>query len=279
MAASNSLFDDSPSSDDTDSTQSTQLDEEWSDASDEDDDETPEREEPRKDAEDTNNKQLFATPQMQSAVHVMLTHLQEWWEHSEGLLQMMAAKKLPCASIKKMSDEIDTMLDKSISKLIETYSSDPSAFPISALVGTTRAIKKYLFLKVGEVCCQAGREDACAKMANVALVSLKKFRNSATDFYDQLLANLVQSMETSTATQDGEEFTTPDLQNLLAELSANPQMTGNPQMSAKSAKSAKPTKSAKPAKQEVQVPEKQTKSKSPLKSQRSKGLPTAARAA
>lgn len=247
MAASTSIFEGSPYSDDTDSTQS---DEEWSDATNEDD--APGQEAPSKDI-DARNQQLFATPQIQSAVHVMLTHLQEWWEHSEGLLQMMAAKQLPCSSLKKMSDEIDTMLDKAISKLIETYSSDPSAFPIAAIISTTRAIKKYLFLKVGEVCCQAGREDACAKMANAALVSLKKFRNSATDFYDHLLANLVQSMELSTTTEDDEAFTTPDLKNLLGELTAFPQMPDKTNKTDMSTKPAKSKSSPKDKKSKVDI--------------------------
>jgi len=139
--------------------------------------------------------QLFATPEMQSSVHKMLSHLQEWWEHSEELLEMMANKKLPCKSLVSMSEEIDNMLDKSISKLIEDVSIDPGAFPVAALISTARDIKKYLFLKVGEICCQAGKEDECAKMANKALVSLKKFRNSAGDLYDTILTQAMQEMD------------------------------------------------------------------------------------
>lgn len=172
------------------------------------------------------NNQIFATPQMQSAVHAMLTHLQEWWEHSEGLLQLMADKQLPCNSLKKMSDDIDTMLDKSISKLIETYSSDPSHFPISVLIDTTRTIKKYLFMKVGEVCCQAGKGDDCAKAAKAALLSLKKFRNSATNFYDEMLSHLVQGMSASdNAAPTSQDFDTPQLEALMDSLRLNDKPT------------------------------------------------------
>lgn len=176
---------------------------------------------------------LFATPKIQSSVHIMLTHLQEWWEHSEQLLQVMADKKLPCNTLRQMSDDIDTMLDKAISNLIETVSSDPSVFPVAALISTTRAIKKYLFLKVGEVCCQAGNEDKCAKMANVALTSLKKFRTSATDFYDQLLAHMIESMDQLDKQPDVDEFTTPDIKNLLDALTTKSDTQKTPDVQTK----------------------------------------------
>uniref|UniRef100_A0A6C0C2G7 Uncharacterized protein n=1 Tax=viral metagenome TaxID=1070528 RepID=A0A6C0C2G7_9ZZZZ len=235
MARHSELFDSTPN--DSDDNVSDQSLGEWSDSSDDSDDDTADDYQPSMKSDGKNTQQLFATAPMQSSVHTMLTHLQEWWEHSEQLLQMMAAKQLPCSSLKKMSDEIDTMLDKAISKLIETYSSDPSVFPVAAIISTTRAIKKYLFLKVGEVCCQVGKEDACAKMANVSLVSLKKFRNSATDFYDQLLAHLVQSMEAATTTKDDEAFSTPDLQNLLSELTVHSSMPDGKKATQKPTKS------------------------------------------
>jgi hypothetical protein len=168
--------------------------------------------------------QLFATPAMQTGVHKMLTHLQEWWDHSEGLLHAMAEKNLPCASLTKMSDQIDRMVDKSIEKLIKSVAADPAVFPIAALVGTTRDIKKYLFLKVGEVCCQGGRQDECAKMANRALVALKKFRNSAADFYDQMIAHVISGMTAAenTPAAGGGDISTPELENLLKQLQEAP---------------------------------------------------------
>jgi len=161
--------------------------------------------------------QIFATPEMQAGVHKMLTHLQEWWEHSETLLQMMASKNLPCASIEKMSDQIDKMLDKSIEKLIKSFAADPSVFPIAAIVNVTREIKRNLFLKVGEVCCQSANQDDCAKAANVALVSLKKFRNSANEFYDQMIAHVISSMDASEA-GGSDNIDTPEIQALLQQL-------------------------------------------------------------
>ena len=170
-----------------------------------------------------NQGQLFATPEMQAGVHTMLTHLQEWWEHSEVLMQLMAKKKLPCSSLEKMSDQIDKMVDKSIEKLIKSFSSDPAAFPIAAVVSTTRDIKKYLFLKVGEVCCQGGNQDACAKMANKALISLKKFRNSATDFYDQMIAHVIAGMTAHDDMADkADDISTPELENILRQMQAAP---------------------------------------------------------
>lgn len=173
--------------------------------------------------------QLFATPEMQAGVHNMLTHLQEWWEHSEVLLHLMADKKLPCSSLNKMSDHIDKMVDKSIEKLIKSFAVDPAVFPIAAIVSTTRDIKKYLFLKVGEVCCQGGNQDSCAKMANKALVALKKFRNSAADFYDHMIAHVISGM---TAADDAmapgsDDIATPELENILKQLQEAP-MTPEP---------------------------------------------------
>ena len=168
--------------------------------------------------------QIFATPEMQAGVHKMLTHLQEWWEHSEMLLQLMASKNLPCKSIERMSDQIDKMLDKSIEKLIKNVSADPSVFPIAALVKWTREIKLNLFLKVGEVCCQSANQDECAKAANVALVALKKFRNSANEFYDQMIAHVITAMD---ATEGGaDDIDTPEIEALLQQLMGSGQAAG-----------------------------------------------------
>lgn len=151
----------------------------------------------------------------------MLTHLQEWWEHSETLLQMMAKKKLPCSSLEKMSDQIDKMVDKSIEKLIKSFAADPAIFPVAAIVATTRDIKKYLFLKVGEVCCQGGNQDNCAKMANKALVALKKFRTSAADFYDQMIAHVISGMNAPDADSGAaDDIATPELENILKQMQA-----------------------------------------------------------
>lgn len=160
--------------------------------------------------------QLFASPAIQAAIHTMLSHLQTWWEDSEHLLQLMADKQLPCDTLTKLSDQIDTMLDKSIEKLIKTAASDPSVFPIQDLVGTSRTIKKYVFLKVGEVCCQKGEQDECAQAAKKALVSLKKVRNAGADAYDEMIAHLL----TNTGDTGDEAITTPELDALLRQLGA-----------------------------------------------------------
>ena len=161
--------------------------------------------------------QLFQSPAIQAAVHKMLTHLQDWWKDSEHLLQLMADKQLPCDTLTKLSDQIDTMLDKSIEKLIKTAASDPSVFPIQDLVGTSRTIKKYVFLKVGEVCCQKGEQDECAEAAKKALVSLKKVRNAGADAYDEMIAHLLTNSEEGAA---DDVISTPELDALLTQLGA-----------------------------------------------------------
>jgi hypothetical protein len=90
---------------------------------------------------------------------------------------------------------------------------DPSAFPIAALVQSARSIKKYVFLKVGEVCCQAGNKDNCAKMAKNALVSLKKFRNSANDLYDHMIAQVLDAMDS-----EEDDIATPEMNELLKQM-------------------------------------------------------------
>ncbi len=155
--------------------------------------------------------QLFASPAIQAAIHTMLTHLQAWWQESEHLLQLMADKKLPCDTLMKLSDQIDSMLDKAIEKLITSAATDPSVFPIQELVGTSRTVKKYVFLKVGEVCCQQGMQDECAEAANKALVSLKKVRNAGADTYDEMIAHLLTSTQEDT-------MSTPELEDLLSAL-------------------------------------------------------------
>ena len=145
------------------------------------------------------------TPKMQMVIHKMLSCLQRWWEDSERLLKIMAEKKLPCDSMKKMSNEIDEMLDKAIS-LIAAGDTDPAVLPVAEIVHVAREIKRYVFLKVGELCCQSGNTDKCAKAANTALVTLKKFRNSANNLYDEMIAQVLQEMETPDVHHDNPEL-------------------------------------------------------------------------
>ena len=155
------------------------------------------------------------TPTMQMAMHKMLTYLQQWWKDSERLLQTMVAHNLPCDSLKKMSNDIDQMLDKAIGKIAKGVL-DPSVFPIADIVHVARNMKRYVFLKVGEICCQAGNEDKCAKAANVALVTLKKFRNSANNVYDEMIAQVLQAMDSASDEED--ELATPDMTKLLKQM-------------------------------------------------------------
>lgn len=161
----------------------------------------------------TSTKLLFASAELQTSVHTMLTHLQEWWALSEMLLQKMATKELPCNRLRSMSDTIDKIVDKSIETLIQTAITDPNSFPIVQIVATAKKIKEYLFFKVGEVCCQAGNEDGCAKAAKIALIALKKFRLSANDFYDSMIAHVITEM--SNAPEPPKGMSTPDLDALL----------------------------------------------------------------
>ena len=152
------------------------------------------------------------TPKMQMVIHKMLSCLQRWWEDSERLLKIMAEKKLPCDSMKKMSNEIDEMLDKAIS-LIAAGDTDPAVLPVAEIVHAAREIKRYVFLKVGELCCQSGNTDKCAKAANTALVTLKKFRNSANNLYDEMIAQVLQEMETPDVHHDN-----PELMKLIEQM-------------------------------------------------------------
>jgi hypothetical protein len=156
---------------------------------------------------------LLAPGPLQHAMHTMLAHLQNWWIDSEEVLQLLADKNLPCDQLKSMSDDIDKLLDKSIEKLVSDYDSDPITFPVTSLMGAAKNIKKYLFLKVGQICCQQGNQDKCASAAKKALKSLSKFKDSAGTFYDALVAQALQSKP-----DPGYDAVEPSLDKLFKQL-------------------------------------------------------------
>lgn len=153
-------------------------------------------------------------PELHMAMHKMLSHLSEWWTDSEQLLQLMASKSLPCKTLEGMSDKIDKLLDNAIETIINSPGAEPAVFPMTRIVQLTREIKRYLFLKVGEVCCQKGNADKCAATAKTALVSLKKFRTAAHGVYDTMIAQALDGLDES----PGPGMDTPEIEALLKQL-------------------------------------------------------------
>jgi hypothetical protein len=160
---------------------------------------------------------MFKTKDLQDKVQIMLEHLQEWWEEQHQLLDVMSNENLPCDSLRQMSDKIDTLLDNSLDELIKNADANPAVFPVGPLVGLTKAIKKYTFLKVGQLCCQKGRSSKCGPAAKAALQVLARFRDSATDVYAELLKDSENPSET--------EMDTPEIENLIRELHLDDMMT------------------------------------------------------
>jgi len=149
---------------------------------------------------------LFDFPELQKSVRILLTHLKNWWDESEKLLGLMADKQLPCDTLVKLSDKIDQMLDKAIESMLHKTESDPNYFPLQAVTDMSKEIKRYVFLKVGQVCCKQGNQDKCSKAAKKALMSLKQVRTSAVGVYDQLIINMFNDQPTasSASTPDSE---------------------------------------------------------------------------
>ena len=176
--------------------------------------------------------QLFVNPKVQTAIHSMLSDLQQWWQECEVLLELMSRKKLNCGTLRQMSDHLDKTLDVAIETLITTPNADPDVFPMDGVLGISKEIKKYLFSKIGEVCCQAGKQDKCALLAKTALKALKKFKTSAGMFYDQMISHVLESMQNEAVGTDA------DLQKFLQDME-EPAPTAPVNTSSKKKKSPK----------------------------------------
>ena len=171
------------------------------------------------------NQQLFATPTIQLFTNYLLKHLEQWWDESEKLLKIMASNKISCDRIMKMSDKIDSMLEESIMGMIRELSTDPAAFPVASLVSATRKIKRSVLYKTGLVCCKNNHQDECAAAASAALKALKRFRNSATNLYDELLRAILMSLNETPASAS--DFTENDFDADLNVLFSDPSEKGS----------------------------------------------------
>jgi hypothetical protein len=222
----------------------------WSDDSDSSDEDDP-HVAPTPAAPPAPQKQ---SPTMQRAMALLLKELQDWWMRSEHLMELMRDKQLPCESLQKMSDRIDTLMDTSLDHMVSNEkTSDPSVIPIHAIIKLTRSIKKYIFLKVGQVCCQKGNQDKCAKAANRALGSMKNFRTSAVGLYDAAIQDMLDELDKQDPNPVEDSDT--DIETLFEDLTRNAKSKAIvPE--AKRAKSPKPPSKKIPMKSPMKSPPK-----------------------
>lgn len=161
---------------------------------------------------------LCLKPQARSIVHVMLTHLKDWWTKLDGLLQHMADENLLCEgeeeeaqqrrdplrrcrrwrrrlvtkTLTTLSDRMDTVLDYAIQQLGARHDSnalslpaDASIFPISDIENIVRDIKDAIN-RGYRTFSKGGKQNAYVRMAEQALSTLESFYSSATDLYHEL---------------------------------------------------------------------------------------------
>jgi hypothetical protein len=200
------------------------------------------------------------SPNMQRAMGLLLKELQDWWMRSEQLMELMQDRQLPCDSLQKMSDRIDSLMDTSLDSMVKSQqAADPNVLPIHAIIGLTRSIKRYIFLKVGQVCCQKGNQDKCAKAANRALNSMKKFRTSAVGLYDAVIQDMLDELDKQDPHPEADSDS--DIETLFENLTINAKAsvkTKAPAPETKRARSPKP-------------PTKKSPVKSPAKTRAAKG--------